>query len=99
LVFSLPARARNGILLGGTLFLLGALGVESVNGMILARNDIVVDNAFLYGTMLEELLEMSGVAIAFASLLSLVEYDPAPSILVLAPALLSRVTHAVDAHR
>lgn len=99
LVLSLPARARNGILLGGALFLLGALGVESVNGMILARNDHVVDNAFLYGTMLEELLEMSGVAVAFASLLSLVERDPARGILRLDPALLPRVTRAVDAPR
>ncbi|WP_345080172.1 hypothetical protein [Brachybacterium paraconglomeratum] len=88
LVLALPARARNGLILGGALFLLGAIGVESVNGMILAGNDHIVDNAFIYGTMVEELLEMSGVAVAFASLLSLFQHDARNGTLRLDPTVL-----------
>lgn len=92
LVLALPARARNGLVLGGVLFLLGAIGVESLNGMILAANDHVVTNPFIYGTMLEELLEMCGVAIAFASLVSLLQRDAVSGTLRLDPMLLPRVT-------
>jgi len=88
LVLTLPARARNGLFLGGTLFLAGAIGVESLNGMILLADGGIVTNAFIYGTMLEELLEMSGIAIAFASLLSLVQHDAASGALRLDPSVL-----------
>lgn len=91
LVLALPARARNGLFLGGVLFLLGAIGVESMNGMILAGNDHIVNNAYIYGTMLEELLEMSGVAVAFASLLSLFQHDARNVMLRLDPAVLPPV--------
>lgn len=96
LVLSLPARARNGLILGGLLFLLGALGAESMNGMILARNEHIVNNAFIYGTMLEELLEMSGVAVAFASLVSLVQREPSSGMLRLDPALLPPLRQRED---
>jgi hypothetical protein len=92
LVLALPARVRNGLILGGVLFLLGAIGVESLNGRILAADDHVVTNPFIYGTMLEELLEMSGVAIAFASLVSLLQRDAVSGMLRLDPMLLPRVT-------
>lgn len=91
-VLALPSRVRNGLILGAVLFLLGAIGVESVNGMILAGNDHIVNNAFLYGTMLEELLEMSGVAIAFSSLLSLFQQDARSGVLRLDPAVLPAPT-------
>ena len=87
LVLALPDRARNGLLLGGVLFLAGAIGIESVNGRILAANDHIVNNPYIYGTMLEELLEMSGVATAFASLLSLVQRDAASGVMRLDPAV------------
>lgn len=88
LVLSLPARARNGLLLGGALFVLGAIGVETLNGLILSRNDFMVDNAFIYGTMIEELLEMSGVAVAFAALVSLIQRDAASGLMRLDPAIM-----------
>lgn len=75
LVLSLPRRALVGTLLGGALFLLGALGVESLNGRHLQSMDWIVDNRYIYGSMLEELLEMSGIAIALASLISLFQHD------------------------
>lgn len=95
LVLSLPARARNGLILGAVLFLLGALGVESMNGMVLARNEHVVNNPFIYGTMLEELLEMSGVAVALASLLSLVQREPSQGLMRLDPTLSQDVSRIV----
>ena len=77
LVLSLPRRALIGILLGGALFVLGAIGVETLNGRHLAAMGWIVDNRYIYGTMLEELLEMSGVAIALAALISLFQRDAA----------------------
>ena len=88
LVLSLPSRARNGLFLGGALFLAGAVAVETLNGRILVGNDGIVNNAYIYSTMLEELLEMSGIAVAFASLLSLIQRDPEARVLRLDPALL-----------
>lgn len=75
LVLSLPRPARRALVLGGAVFLAGAIGVETLNGIVLERNDWVVDNRFLYGTMLEELLEMSGIALALGGLLSLLQHD------------------------
>ena len=86
-VLSLPARARNGILLGGALFITGAIGVEFVNGMVLQRADWFVNNTYIYGTMVEELLEMSGVAIALASVISLFQHDAERGVLRLDPAV------------
>ena len=72
---SLPRRALIGILLGGALFLVGAVGVESLNGRHLATSDWIIDNRYIYTTMLEELLEMSGIAVALAALISLFQHD------------------------
>lgn len=71
----LPRRALIGILLGGALFLMGAVGVESLNGRHLAASDWIVDNRYIHTTMLEELLEMSGLAVALAALISLFQHD------------------------
>ena len=87
LVLSLPRRATWGILLGGALFLVGAVGIETLNGNHLAAMDWMVDNRYIYGTMLEELCEMSGIAIAIAALLSLVQRNEALGQLRLDPAL------------
>ncbi|WP_114854767.1 hypothetical protein [Brachybacterium sp. YJGR34] len=87
LVLSLPSRARAGIVLGGALFLVGALGVETLNGLVLARHDGLVTNAFLYGTMIEELCEMSGLSIALAALLGTVQRDRVQGTLRLDPAV------------
>ena len=73
LVIGLPSRARAGLLVGGGVFAVGAVGDESINGLILKRRSGFVDNTYIYGTMVEELCEMSGLAIALASVLSLVQ--------------------------
>src|SRR5690606_4926639 len=96
LVLSLPPRARNGLFLGGALFLAGAVAVETLNGRILVGNDGIVNNAYIYSTMLEELLEMSGIAVAFASLLSLIQRDPVARVLRLDPALLPDVSRSQE---
>ncbi|MFE7604773.1 hypothetical protein ACFU1Q_06360 [Brachybacterium paraconglomeratum] len=72
---SLPRRALIGILLGGALLLVGAVGVDSLNGRHLAASDWMVDNRYIYGTMLEELLEMIGIAVALGALISLFQHD------------------------
>ena len=90
LVLSLPLRALIGILLGGALFLVGAVGVESLNGRHLAASDWIVDNRYIYGTMIEELLEMSGIALALAALISLFQHDPASGHYRLDPAVQRR---------
>lgn len=87
LVLSLPTHARNGLILAGVLFLAGAIGVESINGLILERNDWFVNNAYLYGTMFEELLEMAGIATALASVISLFQHDAVSGTLRLDPAV------------
>src|SRR5690625_4791130 len=87
LVLSLPRRATLGVLLGGALFLTGAVGIETINGRILVANDMVVDNAYIYSTMVEELLEMSGVAVALSPLVSLIQYDAGRGVLRLDPAV------------
>jgi hypothetical protein len=90
LVLSLPRRALIGILLGGATVLVGAIGVESLNGRHLAASDWVVDNRYIYGTMIEELLEMSGIAIALAALISLFQHDSASGHYRLDPQVQSR---------
>lgn len=72
---ALPRRSQVGIALGGVLFLAGAIGVETVNGQTLAANEWVVTDAYIYGTMIEEFLEMVGVATAFAAVAGVVQRD------------------------
>src|SRR5690606_23015740 len=71
LVLSLPRRALIGILLAGALFVLGAIGVETLNGRHLAARGWIVDNRCSSGWMLEEVVEMSGISSALAALISL----------------------------
>lgn len=91
LVLSLPRRALIGIVLGGALFLVGALGVESFNGRHLEAMDWIVDNRYIYGTMLEEMLEMSGIAVALAALISLFQHDATSGLYRLDPTVQRRV--------
>ncbi|WP_135848358.1 hypothetical protein [Serinibacter arcticus] len=89
-VLSLPAASRLGIVVAGTLFVLGAVGVETVNGSILERNDGIVTNAYLYGTMVEEVLEMAAVGLALASVLALVQHRRSDGTLRLDPRVAAR---------
>lgn len=77
LVLSLPRRTTTGILSAGALFLTGAVGVELMSGYVLAGNAWMVDWKYILVTLIEETLEMLGISLAVASLLSLFERDPA----------------------
>ncbi len=70
-VLSLPRRARGLLLLGGAVFVLGAVVLETLSGVVLdASGDSVL---YVLVTTLEESAEMAGVLLALAGLLSLLE--------------------------
>lgn len=75
LVLSLPSAARTGILVAGAMFGLGAIGVETLGGLRLVQAGGIPDPTFIAITLVEEFLEMTALALAVASLLSLVERD------------------------
>jgi hypothetical protein len=67
--FSLPSRTRTLFVLAAAVFVAGGLGIEMVNAWL---HDSVGTNTFAYVTMtvLEELLEMTGVLIFIYALLN-----------------------------
>jgi hypothetical protein len=72
LVLSLPDAARSGLLAGGALFVLGALGfelLESFNTTVLAGHVLTI-----ILPAVEEWLEMTGVVLCIASVLHLFEH-------------------------
>lgn len=75
LVLSLPKRTTLGILAAGALFLSGAVGMELLNGYVLAYQEWVVNSRYVLVTLIEETLEMLAIGLAVASLLSLFERD------------------------
>ncbi|GAB3555805.1 hypothetical protein GCM10027404_33230 [Arthrobacter tumbae] len=77
LIISLPTGVRNGLLLAGLVFISGALGVETLAGLTLASDGVTP--AFFVFTLLEETLEMVGIALCLAALLHLIEYRPSPT--------------------
>lgn len=89
-VIALPAASRLGIIVAGALFVVSAVGVETLNGRTLERADGVVTNAYLYGTMVEELCEMAAVGLALASVLALVQHRRADGTLRLDPRVAAR---------
>lgn len=69
LVVGLPRRPRLLLLVGGAVFVLGAVGLETVSGVVLERwGD---GGGYLAVTTAEEALEMTGVLLALTGLLSL----------------------------
>lgn len=89
-VLTLPPASRLGIVVAGALFVLGSVGVETLNGRTLERYDGVVTNAYLYGTMVEEVLEMVAVGLALASVLALVQHRRSDGTLRLDPRVAGR---------
>lgn len=75
---ALPAPVRRGLVLGGAVFLAGALGVEAISGAVFdARGH---DRLYLLATTVEEGLELAGVLIAIAAARGLLDVrisDPA----------------------
>ena len=60
--------------IAGFLFLAGALGVETLSGLLHWRHDELPYLALTY-TAVEEFLEMTAVSLAIASLATLFEYN------------------------
>lgn len=77
LVLSLPRRVTMGIFAAAAIFLGGAVGFELLSGYVLASQDWIVNSRYVLVTLIEETLEMLGIGLAVASLLSLLERDRA----------------------
>lgn len=75
LILSLPRGVRLGLILAGATFVSGAIGVETLSGLVLAESGLVP--AFFGLTLLEETFEMTGICLCIASLLHLIEYKAA----------------------
>ncbi|AFZ34096.1 hypothetical protein Sta7437_0489 [Stanieria cyanosphaera PCC 7437] len=71
-IYNLPTKTRNLFLLAGTVYVSGALGLESIGGYI---GDVISFNTRAYWLVLiaKELLEMLGVVIFIYSLLSYIK--------------------------
>lgn len=72
MVLSLPQTSRNGLLAGGAVFVLGSLGLEVIEGFIYYGQGN--NNIFVALGIVEETLEMTGVALAIAAMLHLIEW-------------------------
>lgn len=74
MVLALPRSARNGLLLGGAVFVFGSIGLDGLGGFLFFQNGY--DGVFVVLATVEEACEMTGVALAIASILHLVERRP-----------------------
>lgn len=72
LVLSLPRAVSLGLVASGLVFVGGSVGAESLAGMTLLNEGAAP--SFFVLTLIEETLEMSGLALCVASLLNLLEY-------------------------
>ncbi len=74
LVIRLPHSVRNGILLAGFLFVLGAVGFETIGGLS-RKHDMPI--LYIVTQHIEEWLEMVGVTLAVSSVLGMIEFSHA----------------------
>lgn len=74
MVFGLPSVARTGLILGGVIFVLGSVGIETIAGFVQATPGA----GGLYALLgnVEEGFEIFGVALCLVSLLYLLERRP-----------------------
>lgn len=72
LVLSLPRTVMAGLLVSGVVFVSGSVGAESLSGMALVNGEPAP--SFFVLTLIEETLEMTGLALCLASLLHVVEH-------------------------
>jgi hypothetical protein len=77
-LFSLPPRTRNWLLIGGIVFILGSVGIETITGMVF--QDVGANGVFGLLSTVEETFEMTGISICIAALLMLVRYQRAGDI-------------------
>lgn len=71
LLRALPPAQLWLLVLGGVLFVGGALGVETLSGLVLLASGGEVNRVYVYVTMVEELLELVGVAVAIGAVAAL----------------------------
>lgn len=83
-VVALPPRTRGWLVAGGVLFLAGALGMEMVNAAQESAAGTADTLGYGVGTVVEEALEMAGVAVLMAALLR--HLGPRLTMTVTAPA-------------
>lgn len=72
MVLSLPTTSRNGLIIGGILFLTGSVGVETITGFVFARSG--ADGLYALLSTVEESFEILGVTVGLVSLLHLIEH-------------------------
>lgn len=77
MVLSLPRKSRNGLIAGGAIFMFGTILVEGLGGVYyfaLGGEEVAsVTYSYIALTMFEEFCEMTGVALAIAAMLHLIE--------------------------
>lgn len=71
LALAMPRGQALLLVLGGALFLTGAVGIESLSGVVLAASGGVPDATFVWVTAIEELFEMVGIAVAIGAVAGL----------------------------
>ncbi len=74
MVLGLPRSSRAGLLAAGIIFVAGGVGVETLSGLFI-QGDTLPWQFFLL-TLVEESLEMTGIALGVAALAHLVAYRP-----------------------
>lgn len=74
MVLGLPRRSRAGLLAAGIIFVAGGVGVETLSGLFV-QGDTLPWQFFLL-TLVEESLEMTGIALGVAALAHLIAYRP-----------------------
>lgn len=75
LVWSLASRARALLVAGGVVFALGAIGLETLSGFVLAAFEGQVTWHYVGVTLAEEMCEMVGVSLAIAGLLHVFSWE------------------------
>ena len=74
-LFHLPRRTRRGFLIAGTVFVVGAIGFESLCGYFYSRSGSYLDVPFLLAANVEEVLEMVGIVILLHALLLFIQQE------------------------
>jgi hypothetical protein len=70
MVLSLPRGSRNGLIAAGVVFACGGLGVETLSGLFLEGDGLPWQ--FFLLTLIEETLEMAGIALCIGALVHLI---------------------------
>lgn len=94
LVLSLPRPVMLGLIASGVVFVGGSVGAESLSGMALVNGGSAP--SFFVLTLIEETLEMTGLALCLASLLHTMEHRPVDGGIAYRVAAVRRVSCASE---